>query len=79
MLIVSCKSGDVLLIGDIEVEIGQFQKEGIELAITAPAEVGVYTKDVYHLMQKSNRAAVRISHKPVPELLKDKLKGRKIS
>ena len=59
MLALSRKKGEALVINNnVEITILEVKGEQVKIGITAPKEVPVYRKELYVLIQESNKEAM---------------------
>lgn len=65
MLVLSRKIGESIMIGD-EIELVVLGSEGdtIRLGINAPKQVEIYRKEVYEMIQQSNKDASKLVVNP---------------
>jgi carbon storage regulator len=60
MLALSRKKDEAIVINDdIEIKIIEIKGDQVKIGITAPKSVPVYRKEVYELIQASNKEAVQ--------------------
>ncbi len=58
MLILSRKAGEsIILDGGIEIKITEVNGDRVKIGINAPANVGVYRKELYATIQENQTAA----------------------
>ena len=70
MLILTRKTNQSLMIGDdIEIKIVQVKGDQIMIGINAPAEVGIYRKEVYLAIKEENAKAGQVEAKSIQQLL----------
>jgi carbon storage regulator len=68
MLVLTRKPGEAIMIGDqMELVVLAVEGESVRIGIRAPRTVGIHRKEVYELIQQSNREAAE--HLPGPERL----------
>ena len=61
MLALTRKKGEALVINNnIEITVLEIRGDQIKLGITAPKDVPVYRKEVYHQIQKENQEAISL-------------------
>ncbi len=72
MLVLSRKKGESIIIDDqIEVTILSTDADTIKIGISAPKNIDIYRKEVYHAIQLSNQSAV-VSAELIQDFLNEK-------
>lgn len=60
MLVLSRKNNESIIIGgDVELVVLGIENDTVKLGIKAPRDISIYRKELYELIQASNREAVQ--------------------
>ncbi|QDH20852.1 carbon storage regulator CsrA [Saccharibacillus brassicae] len=71
MLVLSRKKGETIVIQDnIEVTVIAVEGETVRIGIQAPKQVDIFRKEVYELIQQSNRESAAPASQDVARLMK---------